>query len=273
MVIQHNNIIQKKYKRLTIQVSLDQFSFCCFDTLHHEVILLKNIDLSNYSSSISIEKKLEKVFEEYPILLNSFDVIDVLYDNIMTTLVPKALFDDQKLGSYLQYNTKIFKSDFFAFDEIPNYDINTVYIPYMNINNFLIDQIGYFQYKHSSTILISTILDISKNKDEKQVYAHFRDHHFDLIVVQNQQLLLFNSFEYQTAEDFVYYLLFMAEQLQLNPESFKLIILGNCNEESSMFTLVYKYVRDVSLFDLDLIKIKHHLSKKDALKHYILLQS
>jgi hypothetical protein len=44
--------------------------------------------------------------------------------------------------------------------------------------------------------------------------VHFSEGHFDCY--QNQKLLLFNSFDYQTPEDFIYYVLFTAEQLSLN---------------------------------------------------------
>jgi hypothetical protein len=50
--------------------------------------------------------------------------------------------------------------------------------------------------------------------------VHFSEGHFEIIVIQNQKLLLFNSFDYQTPEDFIYYVLFTAEQLSLNPKTF-----------------------------------------------------
>jgi hypothetical protein len=40
--------------------------------------------------------------------------------------------------------------------------------------------------------------------------VHFSEGHFEIIVIQNQKLLLFNSFDYQT-EDFIYYVLFTAD--------------------------------------------------------------
>ena len=94
--------------------------------------------------------------------------------------------------------------------------MNAVYIPYVNINNFFIDQFGTFDYKHANSILVSKLLDASKNNDNKKMIVHFNPGHFEIIVIQNQKLLLFNSFEYKTPEDFIYYLLFTAEQLNMN---------------------------------------------------------
>ncbi|RZJ25373.1 MAG: DUF3822 family protein, partial [Flavobacterium sp.] len=160
----------------------------------------------------------------------------------------------------------------FAYDEIANYEMNNVYIPYVNVNNFLIDQFGPFTYKNSHSILVARLLELSKNIDSKRVFVHFTKNCFEIVVVQNQKLILFNSFEYQTKEDFLYYLLFTAEQLGLNPETFKLQLLGDISEDSDYFKIAYKYVRNVALVDVSDLQKHNNLSKAENLKHFILLQ-
>jgi hypothetical protein len=84
---------------------------------------------------------------------------------------------------------------------------------------------------------------------------------------------LFNSFEYKTPEDLIYYLLFTAEQLNLNPEYFKLEFLGDINEEDAFFKMAYKYIRNVFLFDTTDLQRRNSFSAADNLKHFILFQS
>ena len=97
--------------------------------------------------------------------------------------------------------------------------------------------------------------------------------HFEIVVVQNQHLLLYNTFEYKTPEDLIYYLLFTAEQLNLNPEVFKLEFLGNIAEEDAYFKIAYKYIRNVSLLDVKDLQENNSLATSENLKHFILLQS
>jgi hypothetical protein len=177
------------------------------------------------------------------------------------------------MGSYLQYNTKVFETDFFAFDEISNYEINSVYIPYVNMNNFFIDQFGTFDYKHSNSILVSTLLDSSKNNEDKKMTVHFSQGHFEIAVIQNQKLLLFNSFDYETPEDFIYYVLFTAEQLNLNPEKFALELIGDIDSESEFFKIAYKYIRNVSLIDVETLRWNNYFSEATNRKHFILFNS
>jgi hypothetical protein len=139
------------------------------------------------------------------------------------------------------------------------------------MNNFFIDQYGSFDYKHANSILVSKLLDLSKNNEERKMFVHVSESHFEIVVVQNQKLHLFNSFEYKTSEDFIYYILFTAEQLQLNPEHFKLEFLGAIVETDAFYQIAYKYIRNVSLFDVS--EFTNTFTEKENREHFILLHS
>lgn len=270
MVVTSNDITQRNYKKLSIQVSLSGLSFCIFDTITNKILFHNSI---TYEKNQVIEAQLWKIFKDNTILSKSYDEIIILHENSLNTLVPKPLFDVNNIASYLQYNVKVFETDFFAFDEIKNYDINNIYVPFVNINNFLLDQFDSFEYKNSNSVLIQKILDQSKNIDEKQVFAHITENHFELIVVKNQNLLLYNSFEYNTPEDFIYYILFTFEQLQLNPEVVPILLLGNISTEDDFFKITYKFIRNCSLLDVSNYSKTYDVTEKDMLQHFILFNS
>lgn len=269
----NTNITEKKYKKLVLQVSLNGFCFAVVDTLHQAVLLFKEVEFKDFGHSAKVEDQYWKAFLDHQELTRLYDEVVVLHDSNLSSFVPAALFDEQFLGSYLQYNTKVFESDFFTFDAMPNQEMNNVYVPYANINNYLLDQFESFDYRHVSSILVGKLLEKSKNIDEKQVFVHFGKERFEIVVVQNQKLILFNSFEFSTEADFIYYLLFTAEQLNLNPEHFKLQLLGAVSEDSAVFKMAYKYVRHVALLDVEDLQRSNSFSTADNLKHFILFQS
>ena len=273
MLIQNNNITEKQYKKLSIQVSLTGLSFCCFDTLNGTISSFNEVQFDTIDKGIAIEDLFANAFAEYPELNDQYDDILIIHSNNLSTFVPTALFDEQYMGSYLQYNTKVFETDFFAFDEISNYQINAVYIPYVNMNNYFIDKFGAFDYKHANSILVTKLLDASKNNDEKTMYVHFNQGHFEIIVIQNQKLLLFNSFDYQTVEDFIYYVLFTAEQMNLNPETFPLVLIGDITTESDYYKIAYKYIRNVALIDVEDLRWNNYFSEAENRNHFILFNS
>lgn len=265
------DITTKKYRKLVMKVSQTGFSFCCIDTITHRVTLLKEISFEKFVKGNTTDYYWN-AFVDNPELTRQYDDFLILHENNLNTFVPKALFDEDYLGSYLQYNTQVFETDFFDFDEISGYDMCNVYIPYVNINNFLIDQFGSFTYKGANSVLVKSLLDLSRNIEEKQVYAHFSEKHFELVVTQNQKLILYNSFNYSVKEDFLYFLLFTAEQLALNPETFKLHLLGRISENDEYFKMAYKYVRHVQMLDVSDIASRTGLTDDECRKHFILLQ-
>lgn len=268
---QNTSVIDKMYKKLAIQVSLNGLSFATFDTLLNKPMTLQKIDLGKINVTTKIEDLFAEAFLNYPELKAGYDEVIIIHNNNLSTFVPTSLFDEEYIGSYLQFNTKVFETDFFAFDELGNYEMNNVYIPYVNMNNYFIDQFGTFDYKHANTILVNKLLDLSKNNEERKMFVHVNDTHFEIVVIQNQKLQLYNTFEYKTPEDFIYYILFTAEQLFLNPENFKLELLGNIKEDDALYQIAYKYVRNTNLFDVSFMV--SNLTDTEKREHFILLHS
>jgi hypothetical protein len=268
---QNTSVIDKMYKKLAIQVSLNGLSFTTFDTLINKPLILQKIPLGNFEKNTRIEDLFSAAFLRHPELKAGYDEVVIIHSNNLSTFVPTALFDEDYLGSYLQFNTKVFETDFFAFDQLEKHEMNNVYIPYVNMNNYFIDQFGTFDYKHANTILVEKLLELSKNNDERKMFVHVSETHFEIVVLQNQKLELFNSFEYKTPEDFIYYVLFTAEQLHLNPEHFKLELLGTINEESPLFQMAFKYVRNTALMNVSFIF--NSFTETQNREHFILLHS
>ena len=72
------------------------------------------------------------------------------------------------LADYLKFNSKILKSDFIAYDDIRHNEAVNVYVPYVNINNFIYEHFGSFTYRHYSTIVIDEILKVEKDADTQK---------------------------------------------------------------------------------------------------------
>ncbi|MBQ0740483.1 DUF3822 family protein, partial [Aquimarina celericrescens] len=89
-----------------------------------------------------------------------------------------------------------------------------------------------------------------KNNISTTVFANINEISFDIVVISKGNLILSNTFPYQTKEDFLYYLMYTTEQLKLNPEEFKLVILGNLLKDSDFFKIAHKYIRNISFGNL-----------------------
>ncbi len=247
----HLELPKIERKQLSIQFSLDGFSFCVFDLDLQEFIVFNSYEFKlKKKNPETLLKQLKQVFEKEQILFENFEKVLVIHVNNLSTFVPFPLFDEDHLDTYVKFNNKIYQNDYFVYDLIVNQDIVSVFVPYVNINNFLIDQFGSFEYKHYATILVETLLNNYANRDTAKCFIHVATSHFEIIIGTQKKLLFYNTFEYQTTEDFLYYILFTLEQLKLNVEEIELELLGEINLESNLFIHLYKYVRKVTLLKI-----------------------
>ena len=259
-----NTEINQYKKELSIQISLSGLSFCILNRDTNTIIVLKDFDFERKFNAVEILDYLKHILLTEKELQTQFNNVLVIHDNDLSTLVPKPLFNEDCLADYLKFNNKILKSDFIAFDQILLNDSINVYVPYVNINNLIFDTYGTFTYKHVSTILIEEILQIEKNASTPKVYVNVNKKQFEIIIVDKAKLKLYNTFEYNSKEDFIYYILFTVEQLGLNPETFNLIFTGNITEDNSLYQIAYKYVRNISFGSIN--KVFNYTETKE-LKH------
>ena len=249
-----NNIIKENYrKEISIQFSLDGFSFCICNSETKE---LQHFTTHTFENSVTTPEllvpKIEELFNQFKILQQNFETVTIIHQNNLSTLVPTALFNENELQLYLDYNIKTLKNDFIAYDSLTQLDIKNVYIPYININNYLFQQFGEFEYKHHSTVLIDKLILHSKNNTETQFFVNVAATNFDIVVIKNSKLIFYNSFSFTTKEDFIYYILFTAEQLQLNPETFLLYFIGDIEKDSEIYQITYQYIRNVDFIKLNI---------------------
>ena len=245
---QNNNITTLKTiieNKLSIQFNLDGFSFSIYNIISKKEVYFHEYVFEN--SQVTPENlllKIKDIFNTDTQLQNDFSSVIVIHQNNLSVLVPNRYFNKKELASYLNFNIKKLTIDYIAFDSLEVLESKNVYIPYVNINNYLFQNFGEFEYKHHSTVLIEKLLN-STNNIEKTMFVNVSKNSLDIVVLENNQLILFNTFSYNTKEDFIYYILFVAEQLNLNVNEFSLHFTGKVNLEDAIYKITYKYIKNV----------------------------
>ena len=246
MAITNNSSNKLNNLELSIQISLSGLSFCILNKDSNTIIEVKELRFEKRLNPFEVLDELKVLFENESTLNNSFTNVTIVHNNDLSTLVPEALFNKNHVADYLKFNSKILKSDFIAYDSILENSSVNVYVPYININNYIYDKFGTFIFKHISSVLIESILRIEKASTTPKVYIHVSLNHFEIIIIKEGKLELYNTFVYNSKEDFIYYILFTAEQLNLNPETLNLVFIGDITEDDEIYNIAYKYIRNIS---------------------------
>jgi hypothetical protein len=234
-----------KENKLSIQFNLDGFSFSIYSPTSKKVVYFREyIFESPQTSPENLLLKIETIFKTDSYLQNDFITVSVIHQNNLSTLVPNQFFDENELTSYLNFNIKTLTTDFISFDAIETLDSKNIYVHYVNINNYLFQNFGEFEYKHHSTVLIEKLLK-NKNITNKTMYVNVSKTTLDIVVLEKGKLILSNTFSYSSKEDFIYYVLFVAEQLNLDVNEFPLYFMGKITLNSNIYKIAYQYIKNV----------------------------
>ena len=243
----NKKIEETSKKKLSIQFSLDGFSFYISNT-HH---IISKFTSFNFTKPIKspelILKKIKEIFKNEKTLQQDFETVSVVHQNNLSTLVPNQYFKDNDLNKYLKYSVKTITTDLIVYDDLNFIKAKNVYVPFVNINNFIFQNFGEFEYKHHSSILLEKLF--LQSDDSLNFFVNISQSLFDIVVLKDSKILFYNNFEYQTKEDFIYYILFTLEQLELSTDKTKVSLLGDINKQSELYKILYTYVRNISFFN------------------------
>ncbi len=236
-------------KRLSVQISLTGLSFLVTNIARTEVVHFSEKKFNKAHTPEELLLDIETFFSEIITNVSEFESISVAYTNAEYTIVPSPLFDETKASDYLKFNSKILANDFMAWDMVETRDIHVVYVPYVNINNYLFDRFGAFQYYHSATVLLETLQSSGKFSEGPIVHIHIQETSFDIVVQNNSGLQLCNNYHFNTPEDFIYFVLFCFEQLEINPDTASVVLMGSIQKNDDLYDIAYSYIRNISFYN------------------------
>jgi hypothetical protein len=235
-----------QYYGLSIQTSLDGFSFCIIDPQSKKYLGLVNYDLQHIIGSQMLSQAIDELIRNDELLKLPYESIRIIFETHKSTLVPHAFFDPDNLTTHLKLHHQIDHDEIVRSDNLPVLEARNVWLIPENVCKVLKIRFPVAAVHNHASVLIESLLALSKNRDEgNTVFVYVRKNMFDIVVLNGNKLLFYNSFRYAAKEDFIYFLIYVLEQLELNPEMVQLTFLGEILRLSSIYDVAHKYVRHV----------------------------
>ncbi len=173
--------------------------------------------------------------------------INIGLSDQLYTLVPKALFEDHQLNSYLALNHPAEEMEQYTVQHnlVENLQLAIVYGIPSTIKEIVEDKLPMANWSHFSKALLENAS--LNHQKEKFFQLHIQANRFDVLLMNQGKLQFFNSFSYESAEDFIYYLLYVMEQLELDREEQEVDLVGEFEENSALYEMLYKYIRNINV--------------------------
>ncbi|WP_255321173.1 DUF3822 family protein [Capnocytophaga stomatis] len=274
---QENSIFRTYFKELSIQINLDGLSFCVFNPVLNYVESIYNFPINfNYKNRQEIEREIHTILDSEEDLRQDFNNIKVFHNTPIFTFIPQALFMGKKEAiEYLKYSIDVssLKENFVEYDRIIPIETVNVFVPDIFINNILIEYYGTFEYQHFASSLLRMLLKHYASHAYEIMYVYAEQSSFYFVVFRDKKLYYFNRFEYQTMDDFLYFILFSVEQLNINTERVPLYFIGDMNINSLMSDRIKKYIKYIYLMKHNKNYYSEGMDEGLIHKNFVLTQS
>ena len=210
---------------------------------------LRDIEKNKFIALGFFRNHLAEVYSSLPWLSGNFHSVNGVIGNCKFTLIPEALFMENEKESYFNFLHERESGETVYSDPIEHLGIYSVY----SIPGFYRKEMEKVfpkaKYCHISSVLISNLWMNIKNTTGRKVFLNLREEQFDLLVFVGNELKYCNAFHFLTAEDIAYYVIFVFEQLDLNPEEIRLVLLGNVDKFSPVYDLLFRYIRNIEFIN------------------------
>lgn len=257
---------------ISIQVSLSGFSFFINSSEDHRIHAFRHYGFPKILLQEDMLNQIDDILYKDELLRLSFQKVRVIYTSRKSTLVPEEFFKTNHLKQILEFNQPIDDLDEIHFNPVPACQSQLVFAIPTYFAGLIIDKFSSVQfYNHATPLLINTLSGTSGSQPEK-VIVQLSKEFFDIIVIKEGKLKLYNTFLYAGNTDLIYFILYACKQLNIDPKKKPFLFTGEVTPGDPLISEMKPYIPALRFFDKpDPIKENPVLQKLDYNRFYSLL--
>ncbi|MFB6306331.1 MAG: DUF3822 family protein [Flavobacteriales bacterium] len=226
---------------LSIVISENFLVASLFDNDSTEIKAVRKYELDTPQESKNIAGALSKEMPKLP------EKVVLIFMNDHYSVIPAPIYDSSMEKDYFKI----------THDNLPNNveitrnqmrELNSINV-FAYKKDFSKDILKYFpnaKIYHHTTILIEAFIRLN-DQNKGNVFAYCRKDRLDLAFFDNnrKKMLLFNSYFISSAQDLIYYIIYSAEQLNIDMKDTELSIAGKVFKKEDTIRFLKQYIYDV----------------------------
>lgn len=229
--------------RLSIQVSLDGFSFLVFSESNKKIVSAKNSAIKISSPKLVSHHFKDWVHNE-PLLKLQYRKVDILFFEEFFTLIPDAALQVPATEKLInpEGDRKIFQNKIEAIDTTLKFGVNT------DLADAVKALFGKTEWIHPVSAMLNNFR--ASSKPNTGILIQSQNHYF-FVLKKRSQLLLANCFKAEHHSDLVYLLLNTFRQLGVSRSLTHLMIAETIDNNGKLNLLLSPYFPSVSGLNIE----------------------
>lgn len=248
-------------------LSVNDFSIALLDVKQNTYLGIEHYSFQDGTDFAQVEPTISEIIKNNAHLNKPYKSYSLALVHPKSTLIPTALYDPALKTDYFKINHTLDANDELLAEKLKYIDSHNIYSLNKNIKQLFLKKFVGINFLHHSSSLINNTLFKYKNASNTKIIVHVQATHMEIIAVQDKNLIFYNSFDYKSQEDFIYYILFVYDQLKLNPEEQEVELIGEINKKSNLYDILFKYIRFIK-FGSRIESFKYHTNLDSLPSHF-----
>lgn len=227
---------------ISIQVSPDGFSFCIYSS---EDKVLRGFRLYKFSNTLLQEDLLnntDEVLHKDELLRLPHQKVRVCYVGRKSTILPEGFADQEKYKQILEFNQPIDDLDEVHRNKLHTSNAELIFAVPTYFASLMADKFTQVYFYNQATPLMHSAIEYCKDEGSL-VCIQLNNSFFDLVIVQEGSLKLYNSFLYANTTDLLYFILYAGKQLHADLKNTPSLIVGEQTSNSTLTTELLPYLK------------------------------
>jgi len=219
--MQQDEVINYPSFHLSIELSENQL---------HLLLIDKQTNRTTARETIHLTSGLNEAFKKSEIVtVASPNSVSCSIANELFTLIPKAIFNESDLLTYLNFNIDLNKESIPHFNELTNKELIVGYGILRDSYEKITKQFPQVQFLHQATVLIKSL--------PSGLHVNFSDSaSLQIINIQDNKLVFYNQYQFEIPEESMYYLGLAAEKLNLDLQNERISVSGNVKKNGDILS-------------------------------------
>lgn len=183
---------------------------------------------------------------ESDLIGHKYQKVTYAYSSFRAMLVPQSLFDADHLQDFLKFHHKIDDNEKIMYHFIPSAEAFLIYTCPTDTENLLKSKFASINIKHHAIPFIQLALNKTTDSHLPVVHLFLGQDFFDMMVMKQGKILLFNSFYYQKYTDVMYFLVNVSNLFSIPPHHSHMFVGGNI--EHTQYTNIVKELKTIFPF-------------------------
>ncbi|MGI9525753.1 MAG: DUF3822 family protein [Weeksellaceae bacterium] len=207
-----------------------------------------------FESKVNVLENLNKVFEKNIYLKQSYNKVQVAILSANFILVPAEHYtEDPEDEKWLGFNAEITESDVLLSHKVLKHNLVFISLISAEINDFFKNKLKATNMVHAGELFLN---QFEVTEPAEQVFLNIHHKQFEMAVLKNEKLHLYNIFDYEAKEDIMYHLLNTLKVLNIDTNTVELYYYGLTNQPDTL-KMMMNFVRHVIPATSDIQRMEH----------------